>query len=458
MSDSNRDELHLRVYRHRSELVRPDGGKDVFLEGAQSAGASVRQKAIVEVLKGGFLEAQIIMCRDQPGQLVSSQLSEAHRQLLDQVVEAVTSEVGRAIVGLLVLQLGIKAIAPQQSIRLHKARRGSIRNNAHARDEANADQFSWAEGISMRSLDREYITPTLRAHGLVKLNKDGFMMTRSLAENYPYSGVYKAAIRGARQQWLHLIEAIETGQINPLAALQQLLSALLNKTTEFTRLAEDTLAQLKRIQDASLLRDHESVVALMKRHMQETDYSARIMEISMHTLMQALQEVGGLDDATVVPLSQMRSANKKHGNVGDVELMEDGNIIEAWDAKFGETYLRDELEELNDKLGLHEAITKVGFVTSTEPEYLDKMAKRISEIEDLHQVRVSILSFDQWIDQQFARTDVGVEELPARWLLAYTESLAQRRQDIAPIDEPCFAWLSELRDLLTEISPARKGL
>jgi len=431
----------------------------VFLEGAQSAEASLRQKAIVEALKGGFLEAQIIICRDQPGKLVSSELSEAHRQLLDQVVEAVTSEVGRAIIGLLVLQLAIKAIAPQQSIRLHKARRSSIRNSATTGSiERSADQFSWAEGISMRSLDREYITPALRAHGLVRLNKDGFMMTRSLAENYPYSGVYKAAIRGARPQWLYLVEVIETSQVDPLAALQQLLSGLINKTVEFTRLAENTLTHLKKMQDANLLRDRDSVAALMKRHIREADYSARIMEISMHALMQALQEVGSLGDATIVPLSQMRSANKKHGNIGDIELMEDGDIVEAWDAKFGKTYLRDELEELSDKLESHEAITNVGFVTSDEPEYLDKMAKRISEIEDLHKVRVSILSFDQWVDQQFVRAAVDAEELAARWMVAYVESLAQRRQDIAPIDEPCFAWLFELHGLLDQISPLKKSL
>ncbi len=37
----------------------------------------------------------------------------------------------------------------------------------------------------------------------------------------------------------------------------------------------------------------------------------------------------------------MRSANKKHGNIGDLEVLEKSNIIEAWDAKYGKAYLRD---------------------------------------------------------------------------------------------------------------------
>lgn len=31
------------------------------------------------------------------------------------------------------------------------------------------------------------------------------------------------------------------------------------------------------------------------------------------------------------------------------------------------------------------------------------------------------------------------------WLLAYAESLAQKRREIAPIDEPCIDWVLELK-------------
>ena len=55
----------------------------------------------------------------------------------------------------------------------------------------------------------------------------------------------------------------------------------------------------------------------------------------MHGFYQAMNEMHFLGDAEVVPISQMRSANKKHGNVGDVELTENGIIIKSWDAKYG---------------------------------------------------------------------------------------------------------------------------
>jgi hypothetical protein len=36
------------------------------------------------------------------------------------------------------------------------------------------------------------------------------------------------------------------------------------------------------------------------------------------------------------------------------------------------------------------------------------------------------------------------------WITAYTESLAQQRRDIAPIDEPCYQWLLALNDILVQ--------
>lgn len=35
------------------------------------------------------------------------------------------------------------------------------------------------------------------------------------------------------------------------------------------------------------------------------------------------------------------------------------------------------------------------------------------------------------------------------WLLALVESFAQRRLDLAPIDEPCDAWINDLIEILS---------
>ena len=42
------------------------------------------------------------------------------------------------------------------------------------------------------------------------------------------------------------------------------------------------------------------------------------------------------------------------------------------------------------------------------------------------------------------------QELAVSWITAYTESLAQRRRDMAPIDEPCYQWLLKLDTVITD--------
>ncbi|HWH08223.1 MAG TPA: hypothetical protein VNX21_03420, partial [Candidatus Thermoplasmatota archaeon] len=198
------EEPHLRVYANRSELHRPGFPPIVFHEGLQSDEARQNYVRLVAALRGRFLENEISMCESQ-GPASRDQLDRGDRALIERIAASATSQYGRAVIGLCVLQLTVKAIVPAQTIRLHKS---STRKGT----------FSWRDGLPMRVLDADYITPALRAHGILRLNADGVFMTRTLAENYPYSQVYKAEVRGARKDWLALVEKLEDGSIPPLHA------------------------------------------------------------------------------------------------------------------------------------------------------------------------------------------------------------------------------------------------
>lgn len=305
----------------------------------------------------------------------------------------------------------------------------------------------------MRSLDKKFITPTLRKHDLIKLNADGFMMTRSLAENYPYSVVYKANIRGAKQEWIKIIDAVEANLLQPEAALDYLLFKLINQAEAFTMLASQTILNSEKIVKLKEKVTKNSVLGIISIHIANSSYAARLMEIALHSLVQAMAEYGVFGSAEVKPLSQMRSANKKHGNIGDIEILENGEIVEAWDSKYGKTYLRDEIEELADKLVLHTHVNVAGFVTSGEVERLDELTPRLQDIEALYGVRTEIVTFNDWVSMQFERSSneglCSEAELASNWLQAYTESIAQKRRDLAPIDEPCYEWLNELNLILS---------
>lgn len=430
----------LKVFKDRSELVHDDGRVEIFEEGQVKKDAVDRYAKIVEALTDNFLDNIIDECRKSPLKSKDLKISASHSKIIDGLVSSVTSEVGRALVGLSVLQLAVKAIQPSQNIRLHKGGRSTY-------------NFSWKEGISMRSLDKNFITPKLRSQNLLKLNADGFMMTRSLAENYPYSPLYKANLRGARQEWLALVEEVELGNIDPMLGLKYLLHRLIEAAEGFESLATETFKTLgiyfKKHQKFNSL----EAISLIERHINDSDYAARLMEIAMHSLYQAIKDTGAFTGLDLSPLSQMRSANKKHGNVADIELSEEGNIVVAWDAKYGKPYLRDEIEELADKLHDQPNARVVGFVTSDAPERLDELRERIEEIQSIFDVDLQVIKFNDWVNRQFESAEkesVNAKTLASSWLLAYTESLAQKRRSIAPIDEPCQAWLKDLQKLLKE--------
>jgi len=423
----------LKVFEDRSEYNSLSGSIQEFKEGKLSKDSKIRIKSIKDAFEDGFLEKIILDLKDRK---VKISIDAIKQDLIDNIrilVDSITSEVGRALVALSVMQLSIKSIAPQQNIRLHK---GSVNKNS----------FSWVDGISMRVLDKNYVTPVLRKYNLLRLNADGFMMTRSLAENYPYTKLYKARLRGAREQWLNIVDILEDDDSSPLVALQYLISLLLNQASDF----DDKCNTLISHKDSFLKKDPKEyeIKSIITKHIEMSDYAARLMEVAMHSLMQAIIETGSLTYLDLKPLSQMRSANKKHGNIGDIELLENNEIVEAWDAKYGKNYLRDEIDEVSEKLEFHEKIETVGFVTTDKPSRKDEITKKINDVYQLYGITIKIFSFDDWVAFNFDRVlESGLsskQTLAYLWLSAYTESLAQKRRTIAPIDEPCFEWVTSL--------------
>lgn len=434
--DKSTNEPVLHVFSDRSVLYDKKGNATQFDEGKASEAAKARLKGIRDTLKSGFLEKTIGEANSAETNFEA--LSEEHKECISKIISSVSSEVGRAIVGLSILQLTLKSIAPEQSIRLHKG-------------NPSVKTFGWVEGIPMRSIDQNFITPVLRKYKLMNLNKFGFMMTRTLAENYPYSKLYKAAIRGAKDEWVKLVDAIELNEMDPKVGLLFFLNMLTKRSESFSANVDELLGLVNKYLSENKP-DYNSIVKLISVFIDNSTYSARIFEISMHSLFQVLQENKVLE-GYLKPISQMRSANKKHGNIGDIELTGtyDGlDILEAWDAKYGKSYLRDEIEELYDKLALHPQCKITGFVTNIPPDMREEIANRIAEISTIHDTEFRILEFEEWVEFQIERYELDKDKIANDWLLSIAESIGLRRRDIAPIDEPTGEWVQFLKEIISK--------
>lgn len=422
-------DLHLDVFLEHSEL-HYNGQITVFQEGRQTPNAQNRYNKVTESLEGGYLEKMYRSC----GNYDTSKLDDAFKKHLRELVDGITSEVGRALVGLAFLQITIKSIVPEQSIRLHK---GSTRNGS----------FSWKEGISMRTIDANYNAPFLREKGLLNINKFGIMMTRSLAENYPYSRLYKAEMRGPFDTWIKIVDALEVGNVDYCAALAYIMSLLINKSNRFEQKANDTLNSLNSYKKYDL----NNVQRLLTTFFTDTQYSARAFEVVIHGFMQAYTKLG-YTDLDLVPMSQMRSANKKHGNVGDIELKEGRRIVESWDAKYGKTYLYDELDELKDKLETNPGVLLAGFIVNETVDIKAEIEEKVEEVCISTDVDVRLYTFKEWVDFKLEEIPMNQrDEFAKEWLTAVVESFARKRLDIAPIDEPCEGWLTDLQTLINQM-------
>lgn len=427
---------HIRIYEDRSALYDENQKRlQVFGEGPPKADARNRALVIRQKLREGFVRALIQRCKD--GTVTFEALTKEQRSLIERLEQAVTSEFGRAVIGLAILQMAIKAIDQNQNVRLHKAGRVA---------------FSWAEGIPMRVIDEQFITPVLREEGLLLVNRFGVMMTRTLAENYPYTKFYKAAVRGAKRDWLELVDLLEAGRISAEPALEYMISLMIRTSDQFQRIASEVVELAKT--RSSSVKKPEDVLKLIVQHMTYPRVTAaRLLEIAMHSLMQVMEEKGALGELELRPISQMRQANKKAGNIADIEVLSSGIIVEAWDAKFGKPYLYDELLELSDKLSQEQwpALEVAGFVVDTQPDLRDDVRSQCDELECQFGIKVPILSLDDWLSREVSLIQQNERaELAKAWLVAYAESLALRRREKAPIDEPTETWLVYLKDLLTK--------
>lgn len=119
--------------------------------------------------------------------------------------------------------------------------------------------------------------------------------------------------------------------------------------------------------------------------------------------------------------------------------------MEAWDAKYGKPYLRDELEELRDKILTSPGVRTAGFIVDSKVDRRRDIVERAEEISAETGAEIQLLSFDEWLQYQTRGINAAqLDGIGEKWLTAVVESFAQRRSEIAPIDEPCEAWIQDL--------------
>ena len=106
--------------------------------------------------------------------------------------------------------------------------------------------------------------------------------------------------------------------------------------------------------------------------------------------------------------------------------------------------------KIRDKLLTHPDCRVAGFVVDSDVDLRRDIVNRKKELEIENSTEIHLFSFDQWVDYEVSQLNEPQKNmLGYRWLKAVVESFAQRRLQVAPIDEPCDAWISDLISTLS---------
>lgn len=221
------------------------------------------------------------------------------------------AENGKAVLAVVITSLVKKVINPAQDIRKHQA--------------------GMQGGYSGRGLDTKSITPFLKSKDFPAMASGSGWLTRSLEQSAPYTLDYQGKItpKELKQAFLNILDKVQSGGLNPDLALAYLLDGLVKQrsTTSTLRMARPTSLTI------------EQIVHLLDKHFSARYSSAgasRLPVLAIYSAyQQMIKEVGRYKTWTLGPLASHTSADTKSGAVGDIQVLDNKDVVEAVEVKHG---------------------------------------------------------------------------------------------------------------------------
>lgn len=188
-------------------------------------------------------------------------------------------------------------------------------------------------GFSGRTIDTQYITPTLKELGLPAMAESGWL-TRSLEQPYPYTLDYNGNIsnKKVKEAFLKLIDFVETYPNNTELVLRILLSEV-RKITEANKIKIIKLNNPEKF-------DIITVVNCLDYHFHfnyKTHGASKLPVLAFYAIYQHLiQEVERYKSCTLNPLGSHTASDRTSKTAGDIEIIgSKKNLIEAIEIKHG---------------------------------------------------------------------------------------------------------------------------
>ncbi len=191
-------------------------------------------------------------------------------------------------------------------------------------------QKSMENGFSGRSIDTEFITPTLKELGLPSMAETGWL-TRTLEQSDPYTLDYRGAIRNknVKNSFLQILDIIQKESSLCKDIVAKILVGAKNKIDE-------NKIEIIPIKNPDIL-TIAKIIKLLEEHF-STSYrvagGAKLPVLAFHAMYQVLiKEAKRYDGCILNDLGSHTASDRSSNTAGDIEIYKDDNLYEAIEVK-----------------------------------------------------------------------------------------------------------------------------
>ena len=249
---------------------------------------------------------------------LSANIADFHGSIASRYLEYIKiiakySKKQKGVYTVLITLLVHKTLYPNQDIRYH--------------------QKNLPNGFSGRTIDTQYITPTLRELGLPAMAESGWL-TRSLEQPYPYTLDYNGNIsnKQVKEAFLNLIDFVEN---NP-ETTEIILRLLLH---EIRKVIKNSQIKIIKLSDPEKF-DIETIVHCLNYHFTfnyKTHGASKLPVLAFYAIyMQLIEEVERYKFCQLNPLGSHTASDKTSKTAGDIEILgSNKKLVEAIEIKHG---------------------------------------------------------------------------------------------------------------------------
>lgn len=220
----------------------------------------------------------------------------------------------------------------------------------HPSQDIRNHQTQISNGFSGRTIDTNFITPTLKESNLPSMAESGWL-TRSLEQSNPYTLDYGGKInnKDVKKSFLELINDIQINEINPKYILVELFKQII----QIQKKNEIEIVPLVNSDKITI----SNLITLLEKQFSynyKTFGGSKLPVLAFYSIYQILiKELARYKNTSLKALSSHTTSDKTSNSAGDIEIFKDDLLFEAVEIKLDKAIDKNIIRIAKEKIIIH---------------------------------------------------------------------------------------------------------